>query len=300
MSGSEINTRRVSTWDETMTKRQRDTVECWRTSLSYIMTTQARHYGFPIPELDPYRKEGETKLSIETGGWIKIKDAKTFVNRNGYLKVVIDKREEAYRRNRRYVGLAPYNERGHSITTNDMMQVIVHSDKNRYRCMCQVNPYAGIKIPHWFACKHGHSLKVVNPMRTSLLIMSTPELDMIPFIGEPAHKANDGAMPGILAQGLRSDPGGEIARTGIMCDPYGPNEDRTNTFTQRERGNVHVVVHCHEWWIEHGRHRLEHPDVAVYCLITGAGALLFANVDPYTATVLPMSCIRSVWMLPDR
>jgi hypothetical protein len=261
------------------------------------MTTQARHDGFPAPELDPTPTPGETKLSIDTGGWTKLEDAKTFVNGRRYLSVCSARRLEAEARGRKFhSGLVPYNERGREITTNDMMQVIVLSDEDRCRCVCQGNPYTGIKIPFWFACKHGRSLEMVYPLRTSLLIMDTPELDLLPFVGEPTRKPNDKAMAGILAHGLRNEPGGKIGRTAIMCDPFGPNDDRANMFFQRERDNVYVVVYVRVWWVTHAKCRLAHPNVGVSCLATGAGAILFANVNPYIATVIPMSSVSAVWM----
>jgi hypothetical protein len=81
-----------------------------------------------------------------------------------------------------------------------------------------------------------------------------------------------------------------------MCDPFGPNDARTNMFLQREKCNVRVVVYLLEWWQSHGKWRLVRPDVGVYCLAAGAGAILFANVSPYIATVIPMSCVSAIWM----
>jgi hypothetical protein len=178
-----------------MTKRECIAMEHWRAALSHVMTTEGRRHEFQAPELDPNSPPGETKLNIDTGGWVRLEDAKIFLNGNGWRGKFNAKRLDALDRGRKFrSGLVPYDERGRKITTNDITQVIVHSDKDRYRCMCQVNPYAGIKIPHWFACEHGHSLKTVDPLRTSLLIMDHGGLDVIPFVGEPTHTTDDEAI----------------------------------------------------------------------------------------------------------
>jgi hypothetical protein len=78
------------------------------------------------------------------------------------------------------------------VTTNDIMQVVVRSDKDRYRCMCQVNPYAGIKIPYWIGCEHGHSLKTVNLLRTSLLLIDHGNFNAIGMVGDVTRETNDG------------------------------------------------------------------------------------------------------------
>jgi hypothetical protein len=103
-------------------------------------------------------------------------------------------------------------------------------------------------------------------------------------------------MAGILAHGLRNDVGGEVGRAAVARDPFGPNDALSNMFLQRERGNVCVVVYLPEWWQSHGKWHLVRPNVGVYCLTTGAGAILFANVSPYIATVIPMSCVSAIWM----
>jgi hypothetical protein len=110
-----------------------------------------------------------------------------------------------------------------------------------------------------------------------------------------ARETNDKAMVGILAHGLRNDAGGELGRTAVVCDPLGLDE-RTDIFLQRKRGSVHVVVFLFEWWGKYGQDRLARPNVAVYCLVTGAGAILFANANPYVATVVPMTCVIAIWM----
>jgi hypothetical protein len=104
------------------------------------------------------------------------------------------------------------------------------------------------------------------------------------------------AMVGILATGLRNDIGGEVGRTAIMCDPYGPNDLRGNMHLQRERGNVRVVICIRLRWELFGATRCNHPDIGVCAYITGAGAILFANTNLYIATVIPMSCVTVVWM----
>jgi hypothetical protein len=118
MSGSDNNARRDSMWDDAMTERERDAVDYWRTALSYVMTTQARHHGFPAPELDPTPTPGKTKLSIGPGGWTKLEDGKTLIFGRGCLSVYNARRLEAGAHGRKFhSGLAPYNERGRKITT---------------------------------------------------------------------------------------------------------------------------------------------------------------------------------------
>jgi hypothetical protein len=191
MSGSENNARRVSTWDDDMTKRERQTTDHWRTALCHVITAEARHHGFQAAGLGPNPTPGETQLNSDAGGWVRLKDAKVFIDGRGWLGKYNAERLEAEARGRKFrSGLVLYNERGRNIATDDMMQVVVHSDKDRYRCACQVNPYAAIEIPSRFACKHWRSLRMVNPLRTSTMIMDNGDINVIPFVGEPTRARN--------------------------------------------------------------------------------------------------------------
>jgi hypothetical protein len=128
------------------------------------------------------------------------------------------------------------------VSTDDIVQVVVHSDKDRCRCVAQVNPCAGVKVLLWIGCERGHSLKTVDPMQTSLLLTDHGNFKTIDVVGEVARETDDKAMVGILATGLRNDVGGEVGRTSIMCGPYGPNGPRGNMYLQRERGSVRVGI----------------------------------------------------------
>jgi hypothetical protein len=86
-------------------------------------------------------------------------------------------------------------------------QVIVESDKDRRKCMVQVNPFAGAKLPCWIAAEHGHSIPSVNPARAALHLINTVEFNTPQLIGNVTHKTSDGVLKGIMQTGLRNDFG---------------------------------------------------------------------------------------------
>jgi hypothetical protein len=176
------------------------------------------------------------------------------------------------------------------------MQVIVHSNKDRYRCMAQTNSHTVIEVPCWMGCKHGHSIKSVGPMGTPLILTDQGNFETIRMVGQVAHKTNNEAMAGILSMGLRNDATGNYGRKSVMADPFGPTDVCKNMTIQSGRGSVHVVVGMQPWWEAIGSRHLRRKQTGVRAFITGAGPVLFANANPYIAMVIPTRVLAAILM----
>jgi hypothetical protein len=192
---------------------------------------------------------------VDSGGRVRIKQVETYIDGDGLRNEFDAKVRAARARKGNYASaLVPYNQRSYRITTNDIMQVIAHSDKR----MAQTNSHAGFEVPCLIGCQHGRSIKSVGPMRTSLLLTDQGNFGTIRMVGQVTHKTNNEAMVGILAMGLRNDATGSWERTSIVAGPFGSNDVRKNLTIQRERGSVHVVVGMLDCWTAIGIHQLHH------------------------------------------
>jgi hypothetical protein len=81
-----------------------------------------------------------------------------------------------------------------------------------------------------------------------------------------------------------------------MADPWGSTDKCKNLYLQRARDNVHIVIAVDRWWEHLGEQFYYHAETGVRAFITGAGAVLFANVDPFIATVVPVTVTRRIRM----
>jgi hypothetical protein len=117
-------------------------------------------------------------------------------------------------------------------------------------------------------------------------------------VGSVTRKTNPVAVKGILQTGLRSDfdNKGRLARgrTGVMCNVWGSIGHVENTFIQRHTGNVHVVVDVNEWWLQLGAQCFDKFDVGVKAFVSAGSAVVFANVNPYLTTILPLTVVSKI------
>jgi hypothetical protein len=114
------------------------------------------------------------------------------------------------------------------------------------------------------------------------------------------RETNCAAVEGILQTGLRNDfdNKGRLAsgRTGVVCNIWGSIGQVENTFIRRHTRNVHVVIDINEWWIQFGAQCLNRFDVGVKAFASAGGAVVFVNVNPYLATILPLTVVSEIMM----
>jgi hypothetical protein len=81
-----------------------------------------------------------------------------------------------------------------------------------------------------------------------------------------------------------------------MCDIWGSIDQVRDTFVQRSSGDACVVINVYGWWSEFGSDGFDKFDVSAKMFVSAGGAVLFANVGPYIATVLPLSVVSKIMM----
>jgi hypothetical protein len=146
---------------------------------------------------------------------------------------------------RRSFDLPGAADRSWSIDVDDILQVVVKSDKDRYRRVAQASTFAGAKIPCWMAANHGRSISSVMPMRVGLHLFATVELDTLLLLGKVTHKTSAPVARGIMQCGLQNDHdkegklGGRIV---IVADRFGRGDLAKNAYLQRADGPARVVV----------------------------------------------------------
>jgi hypothetical protein len=102
-----------------------------------------------------------------------------------------------------------------------------------------------------------------------------------------------------LRNGLRNDydeTGKQRGCAAIAAGPWGAPDKCENLYLQRERGNVHIIIAMDVWREHLSKQFYYHKETGVRAFITGAGAVLFANVDPHIATVIPVRVLRGIVM----
>jgi hypothetical protein len=136
-------------------------------------------------------------------------------------------------------------------------------------------------------------------MRAGLQLTCAQGFDTIRLVGNVARKTNATAVKSIMQNGLRNDfneKGERQGRTGVMADPWGHGDRRENLYMQCEKGNVRVLMSITQWWNLFGTHYYDRPRCGVRVFVAGSGVLLFANVNPYIAAVLPIGVLAKVMM----
>jgi hypothetical protein len=226
MSLERPNIDRISSWEtpsEQLSYRDRVARDQFRNALDRCLTGNMRHHGVQAPELDRNPPPGRSpvrKINMDAGGWARLKDLQTYLDGEGLENERDNRCRAARKKGGEYrSALVPCSQRRHHNTIDDILQVVINSSKDRYRCVTQTNPCAGVRVPCWLGCKRGHSIKTVNPMRTALLLTFTDGFETIKMVGQVTHKTNDVAVAGILGKGLRNDAGDNEGRSGVMCDP---------------------------------------------------------------------------------
>jgi hypothetical protein len=117
-----------------------------------------------------------------------------------------------------------------NVNIEDVIRIVLFSDKNRCQVMCAVCPATGVAVPRWIRARQGRSLPFVDSMRTSTHLLQTGadtgassasatdhhRCNMFDYIGSAVHHANSRAVRGIFFAGLRNDysyEGGYSGRT---------------------------------------------------------------------------------------
>jgi hypothetical protein len=95
----------------------------------------------------------------------------------------------ALRKNGHYNSrLTPYNHRTWESTENDVLQVVINSSEDRYRCVA----------PCWIAAKHRRSIKSANPMRAGLQLSCIQGFNTLRLVGNVTRKTNSTAVKSIM------------------------------------------------------------------------------------------------------
>jgi hypothetical protein len=116
------------------------------------------------------------------------------------------------RRKVRYTCALPTkSDRDWNFTVEDIIRIVISSDKNRYQVMCAVCPTTGVAVPRWIRARQGHSLQFIDSMRTSFHLFQTGvetgassasatyqhRCNMFDSIGNAVHHTNHRAARGI-------------------------------------------------------------------------------------------------------
>jgi hypothetical protein len=272
-----------------------------RKDLCWSLSGNLRHNSIWLPERDPNCKYGKyviERTHVDTGAWVTFDHAVEYYEGDGFTKVRFNKTRAAERPGKAdSFDLPAKASRAWCIDHNDTLQVVVKSNKDRYRRMVRANTLAGVEIPCWLAAKHGHSIASVNPMRAGLRVIKSVEFNTLPLLGKVTHKTSVSAARGIMQSGLRNDfdGGGKLGgRIGIVADPFGRGDLAKNTYLQRADGPARVIIEMYIWRAMCGAHAADECGVRLYA--TGAGALLFSSAKAQFATVLPTSAFEKVMM----
>jgi hypothetical protein len=227
---------RIASWDTP----DRNEGNALRAALDRCMTSNLRHHGLMIPELDrnPKGRRPIRKIHMDTGGWVLLSTVKLYVQGEGLENEYQNKVNAARRDGERYKSaLVPLSMRGWDIAPIDILQVATSSAKDRYRCMTQVDAYAGFEIPCWLGCNRGRLIKSANPVRIALQLTCLTGFNTLAMVGNVTRKSDDKAMKGIVCNGLRDDydeKGKPQDRAAIVADPSGATDKCENLYLQRE------------------------------------------------------------------
>jgi hypothetical protein len=136
-----------------------------------------RHWGARIPEKGEEHQHG---CYVDTGGWAKLDVILEWVNGEA-LERATYQMQTAFNRDRsaenrhgtRYTYALPNrSSRNWNFTIDDIVRMAIHGDVDRFQVMCAVCPTTGVAVPLWIRARQGHTLRFIDPMRTSLHLFS--------------------------------------------------------------------------------------------------------------------------------
>jgi hypothetical protein len=261
--------------------------------LGHSLTANLHHSGFRTPlwsaeALKPGNSSWKTQL--DTGGWVPIKGARDYIEGSGLEDECREKMWSRKAETHYANPLTPGRQSTWHITETDVIVCARKSEMDRCRIMNQVGPFTGVKLPYWACAKHGRSIKSANPIRAALQLTNITDFNTLDLVGSVTHKTNDVAVKDILRTGLRNDydKDGRLneGRSSIMADPWGSVDQVKNAYYQRSSGNVRVVLNVIRWWSDFGYDGYDKFECGVEMCVTGAGAILFANVRPCISTAM--------------
>jgi hypothetical protein len=118
-----------------------------REEIDWSMAGNLRRNGIRVPERDRRRcgYQAAKKLNLDTAGWCILDTVKVYIEGEGYMGEYGARSRAARRRGGHYNSrLLPRNHRTWDINENDVLMVVIESQKDRYRGMTQINTYTGV------------------------------------------------------------------------------------------------------------------------------------------------------------
>jgi hypothetical protein len=163
--------------DETHGLKAKAACDVWY-ALNKMVTNILRHYGAHFPESGGRRNHG---CYVDSGGWAPIDIILEWVDGMAYelaarrMQTAFDRNKSA--RDRRKVhyacALPTKRDRDWNFAVEDIIRIVISSDKNRCQVMRAVCPTTGAAVPRWIRARQGHSLQFIDSMRTSLHLFRT-------------------------------------------------------------------------------------------------------------------------------
>jgi hypothetical protein len=231
--------------------------------VSKVVTDILRRWGARIPEKGEAHNHG---CYVDSGGWTLVDLILEWTN-GAALERAANQMQAAFDRNRsagdRYgahyaCALPKKSRRDWNFTIEDIIRMAIYGDKDRFQVMCVVCPATGVAVPRWIRAKQGHTLRFIDPMRTSLRLFQTEvevgdpsasemdqyRCDMLDYIGDAVHYTDHRAVRGILFLGLRNDNYQQIRytrRTAITLNTWTRRHVRQRPITKvfRKRTRQH-------------------------------------------------------------
>jgi hypothetical protein len=275
--------------------------------LRKVVINILRHWGAHIPERGEAYQHG---CYVDSGGWKQLDIIPERVNGEA-LERAANQMQAAFNRDR-----SAEDHHGAHYTCAlpkraDIIRMAIFGDADRFQIMRVVCPATGVAVPRWIRARQGHTLRFIDPMRTSLHLFQmelevcdppTSETepfrcDMLDRIGDAVHYTDHRAVRNILCLGLRNDTlqqTGYKRRAAITLNPFGPGDTCDNAQSQRLLGNAHVSIDAHYWWKWYGMKATDKIEVRLFA--TPAGTLIFKNVNIALPTVISAKCFARVLM----
>jgi hypothetical protein len=275
-----------------------------------------RHWGAHIPEKGEEHQRG---CYVDSCGWTRLDIILERVDGEA-LECAADQMQAEFNRDRsaedhhgaHYTCALPKrSRRDWNFAIEDIIRMAIDGDVDRFQIMCVVCPAIGVAVPRWIRARQGHTLRFIDPMRTSLHLFqmelgvgdpSTSETepyrcDMLDYIGDAVRYTDRRAVRNIIFLGLRnhnSQPTGYKRRAAITLNLFGPGDTCDNAQSQRLQGNALVSIDVHYWWKWYGMKATDKIGVRLFA--TPAGTLISKNMNIALPTVISTKCFAMVLM----
>jgi hypothetical protein len=219
-------------------------------ALSKVVINILRRWGAHIPERGVARNHG---CYVDSGGWTLLDIILEWTN-GAALERAANQMQAVFNRNRsagdrhgaHYTCALPKkSRRDWNFTVEDIIRMAIYGDKDRFQIMCVVCPATGVAVPRWIRARQGHTLRFIDPMRTSLHLFQTEmevgdpstsetepyRCDMLDYIGDAVRYTDRRAVRDIFFLGLRNDNFQRASykrRATITLNPLGPGDTCDN------------------------------------------------------------------------